>query len=90
MVGDMGAKGINAERSAVSVTRSPDLLSVTLTGYREKEIMKSVRGARYHRGQLENVTEMWENIIGLRKSQKTWRVYVINMLTMILKSYKII
>ena len=88
VAGDVGAKGISAECSAASVTRSPDLLSVTLTGYREKEIMKSVGGARYHRGQLENVTETWENIIRLRKSQN-WRVYVIHML-MILKSYKII
>ena len=88
VAGDVGAKGISAECSAASVTWSPDLLSVTLTGYREKEIMKSVGGARYHRGQLENVTETWENIIRLRKSQN-WRVYVINML-MILKSYKII
>ena len=60
------------------------------TGYREKEIMKSTGGARYHRGQLENFTEMWKNTTGVRKRQNNWRIYVINILTITLKSYKII
>ena len=45
VVGDMGTEEINAERSAGSVTQSPELLSAARTGHREEEIMKSVGGA---------------------------------------------
>ena len=45
VVGDVGKEEINAERSAGSVTQSPELLSAARTGHREEEIMKSVGGA---------------------------------------------
>lgn len=45
VVGDVGTEEINAERSAGSVTQSPELLSAARTGHREEEIMKSVGGA---------------------------------------------